>query len=73
MHLLWLKMYVPAVEEHASAPVEAEEFEEISGLIEDWPARADEPTLVDATAPEPPSLPQRSGVVAVPSRKLASS
>ena len=42
MHLLWLKMYVPTVEEPTSAPLAAHEFEEISGLVEESFAEGDD-------------------------------
>lgn len=35
MHLLWLKMYAPTVEEPSNAPLEADDFEEISRLVEE--------------------------------------
>lgn len=76
MHLLWLKMYAPAVEEHSSAPLDADDFEEISRLVEE--SLDDGPELDPASAllsgPERQPLPSATRIRRVaPSPTLSAS
>ena len=64
MHLLWLKMYVPTVEENSNAPLPADDFEEISRLVEESLEKGDDVVSASAmlSSRERPPLPSATRV-----------